>query len=238
MRRLVLSLGLLVILTGVVSARSTQNPDAGSSAGGAGGACNALTGKLVLATALSGSGALGTAPAASSASATPGLMQCSQVQATCTGTFTKLACSVSTGSGTTQSECGLFTASGATRIASTGPQSTAAAATLSATVTAFTLTSGTNYLACFASTGVGAAVQYRALGTATAFHNQFVNTCFAGGSLATQRAPMNDECTAGSTPYTCCSGVKAGTCNGMADRTGVPGVAATAVMGPLMAVAP
>jgi hypothetical protein len=194
--------------------------------------------KLTLATTLSGHGHVGLAPGAVVTPSVAGLYVCSLVQAPCGGTFTKLACANTVGLASSQGECGIFNATGTARIASTGPLSTATATTLSTTgLTAFTLTAGTNYLVCWADSAT-ATVSYRIVGTPTTFANTFVNTTFQSGTGATQVAPFNLACTAAATPYACCSGSGTGTCNGMADRTGVPGLTAAGVAGPPIMVAP
>lgn len=217
-------------------ARSGQNPASGSGTGGAGGACSPGT-KVTLSGVQNGNGPLPSLTTTTTGG-TAGLMNCSLVQAPCTGTFTKMACQVTTGAASSVSECGIFTSSGGSRVSSTGAVATTAATNLSATgLTAFTLTSGVNYLVCWASSAT-ATVQYRGTTPGTSFNNQYVNTTFSSGTGATQVAPFNAACSASTNPYTCCTGSGTGTCLGMADRTGVPGIAAASVSGPVVVVAP
>lgn len=236
MRRLLTSVALVLTLAGVASARTGQNPTGGLPSGGAGGVVLS-TEKMFLWFGLSGFAPQGTPPTQPVTPATAGLYNCSIVTAPRGGTFTKLACAITVGLAATSGECGIFDSAGAARIASTGPIATTAAATLSKTGLSFTLTAGTNYLACWADSAT-ATVAYRANGTPGAYQNQYVNTTFNSGAGATQVAPFNEACTAGSTPYTCCTGLGTGTCNGMADRTGVQGLTAASVIGPLLTVAP
>jgi hypothetical protein len=146
--------------------------------------------------------------------------------------------SIGTGLAAHVCEAGIFDSTGATRIASTGSQSCVASGTKDATgLTAFTLVGGTQYLACIATSAV-ATVVYLTMNTSDALNNSIANTTFAGGSGAAQVAPFNEACTAGSTPYTCCTGLGTGTCLGMADRTGVPGITASASNAPLIVIGP
>jgi hypothetical protein len=145
---------------------------------------------------------------------------------------------IATGLAASVCEAGIYDATGATRIASTGSQSCVAAGVINATgLPAFTLVGGTQYLACTASSAV-ATVAYVTMNTSDAINNAIANTTFSGGSSAVQVAPFNEACTAGSTPYTCCTGLGTGTCLGMADRTGVPGIAAGSANAPLIVIGP
>jgi hypothetical protein len=237
MRRLLIALALVAVTTLAHAGTSGQDPSGGSPTGGAGGVCDPTT-KQVLWGSLSGFAAgLGTAPLAPTTPGTAGQYICGLVMSACTGVYTKISCVVTTGLAATKGECGLFTADGATRVASTGALSTAAAANLTATVSSFTLVSGVSYLACWADSAV-ATVAYRAIGNLTSWNNVFVNTTFTSGVGATQVAPFNEACTAGSAPYTCCTGLGTGTCLGMADRTGVQGITAFSAIAPAMVMAP
>ena len=236
MRKLVLVALLVLACASPAGARSGQNPSSGSATGGGGGTCSPSK-KVVLAAVQDGSGPLPSLTTTTTGS-TAGLINCSLVQAPCTGTFTKMACQVLTGTASSVGECGIYTSSGGSRIASTGALATTAAANLSTTgLTAFTLTSGVNYLVCWANSATGT-VQYRGTTPGTSFNNQYVNTTFSGGTGATQVAPFNAACSASTNPYTCCTGSGTGTCLGMVDRTGVPGIAAASVSGPVVTVAP
>lgn len=234
MRRLLLVLALL-LCTAPAFARSGQNPSSGSATGGIGGACSPGE-AFVLSSNIGGNGPIPILTTTTTGG-TAGLMNCSLVQAPCTGTFTKLACRVTTGAASSVSECGIFTSSGGSRIASTGPTATTAATNISKTGLSFTLTSGVHYLTCWASSAT-ATVQYSGTTPGTAYNNLYVNTTFSGGTGATQVAPFNAACVGSTNPYTCCTGSGTGTCNGMANRTGVPGIAAASVSGPIVTVGP
>ena len=236
MRRRLISLALLLAVASPAHARTGQSPDSGVLSGGAGGTVPS-TEKMFLSFGLSGFPPQGSAPTSVTTGATAGLYACSMVTAPRGGAFTKIACAVTTGLAASSGECGIFDSAGAARIASTGVLATTAAAVLTATVASFNLTAGTNYLNCWADSAV-ATVAYRSGATATSFNNQYVNTTFNSGAGATQVAPFNDACTAGSTPYTCCTGLGTGTCLGMVDRVGVQGIVAASVMGPVIQVAP
>lgn len=232
--RLALLLALLLVAA-PAHARSGQTPSSGSATGGLGGAC-LPTEAFVLASNVDGNGPL-PAITTTTTGATAGLINCSLVQAPCSGVFTKMGCRVTTGAASAVSECGLYTSDGATRVASTGAVATTAATNISKTGLSFTLTSGTHYLACWASSAT-ATVAYSGTTPGTAFNNLYVNTTFSGGTGATQVAPFNAACAGSTNPYTCCTGAGTGTCTGMADRTGVPGIAAASVSGPVIVVGP
>jgi len=232
---------ILVLLASVAQARSGQSPSSGSLTGGAGGVDGACVGgKVTLRDDLGGSGMSSNAVTAIVVSATAGRYRCSTVRMPCTASgYTKMSFSVEVGLAASVGEVGIFDITGVTRIASTGPRSEVAAGAVDATgLASFTLTGGTQYIACHASS---AAVTVSILSTNTgnvALNNSIVNSAFLGGSLATQVAPFNEACTAGSTPYTCCTGLGTGTCLGMADRTGVSGIAASPTAGPLIVIGP
>lgn len=226
---------LLLLVTAPAFAVTGQNPTSGSATGGAGGACYA-SGKVTLAAAQDGFMPIPQITTTTTG-ATAGLYACSLVQAPCTGAFTKMACRVTTGTASSVSECGLFTADGLTRIASTGAVATTAATNISTTGLSFSLTSGTRYLACWASSAT-ATVQYSGTTAGTAFNNLYASATFNSGTGATQVAPFNAACAGNTNPYTCCTGAGTGTCTGMADRTGVQGITAASVSGPVIVVGP
>jgi hypothetical protein len=236
MRHVLRAFVILFACASLASAGSGQNPSSGSITGGGGGACP-TAGKVTL------FGAANTfAPVASvtttTTGATAGLYACSLVQAPCTGSFTKIGCRVMTGLTSSVSECGVYTATGGSRIASTGAVATTASTNILTTgLSAFTLTSGVNYLVCWASSAA-ATVVYSGTTPGTAFNNLIANTVFNSGAGATQVAPFNAACSASLTPYTCCTGNGTGTCLGMVDRTGVPGIVAASVSGPVVIVGP
>lgn len=235
-----LALLLVLILYAVPAhARSGQNPTTGTGVAGPGNFGTNCSTVLTLYGDEQWQGPSASALTTVTVAATSGQIQCHLVRPSCNViNWTKLACAVVTGLAASVSECGIYTADGATRITSTGPIATAAAVTLSATgLTPYSLTGGTQYLACWASSAA-ATVQYRAPILPTGFNNQYANTTFNSGTGATQVAPYNPACVGASNPYTCCSGAGAGTCNGMADRVGVQGITAASVQGPVLRLAP
>lgn len=237
MRRFLSALVLVAIATIAHAGTSGQDPSRGSETGGGGGVCDAAL-KVALFATQSGFGAnVGSVPTLNITPATAGLYNCGIFQAPCTGTFTKLACSASTGLASSVGECGIFDSTGATRIASTGALSTAAAITLTKTGLSYILLSGTYYLSCWADSAT-ATVVYRASSTPSGYNNQYVSTTFTSGSGATQVAPFNEACVGSTNPYTCCTGAGTGTCLGMADRTGIQGITAASVVGPILTAAP
>lgn len=181
---------------------------------------------------------LGTASLATSG--TPGLYVCHLIRPQCSANgWTKLGAQVTVGLAAQVAEIGVFTSDGATRLFSSGSQSVAVAGTISGTIAAFNLVAGTQYLVCWVSSAAGT-VSFRIPYSPGTLNNLYGNTTFTSGALATQVAPFNEACTAGATPYTCCTGLGTGTCLGMADRTGVPGLAASASgsPGPWIRIAP
>ena len=240
MRRFLATLSLVAIATTAQAGTPGQSPSSGSLTGGAGGVDGACAGgKVVLRDDLGGSGVARNAPTTATVSANSGRISCGMFRAPCTASgYTKISFNITTGLASSVCETGIYDSTGATRIASTGSQSCAASGVINATgLTPFTLVGGTQYLACVASSAV-ATVVYLTMNTSDALNNAIANTTFAGSSTAANCAPFNEACTAGSTPFTCCTGLGTGTCLGMVDRTGVPGITASASNAPLIVIGP
>lgn len=240
MRRLLVSLVLVVAMVSYVNARSGQSPSSGSLTGGAGGVDGACVGaKVNLRDDLGGSGMTFNAPTSVVIGATAGRYTCSTFRMPCTAAgYTKLSFSLSVGLASSVGEVGIFDITGATRITSTGSKTEAASGNVDTTGLApFTLTGGTQYLACHASSAV-ATVSVLSMNAGSPFNNAVANSAWVSGAAATQVAPFNEACTAGSTPYTCCTGLGTGTCLGMVDRVGIVGIAASTTAGPIIVIGP
>jgi len=237
MRRFLATLSLVAIATIAQAGTSGQNPGSGSLTGGAGGVDGSCQGrKVTLVGDLQRSNAVRNAEQTITIG-TVGVYSCSAFRMPCTAAdYTKIAYSVLTGGAAgTQSEVGIFSADYGTRITSTGVLASTVLQTNTAVVSAFTLTGGTEYVACVAASQSGT-MQYNGTNPGAVINNQYENSTIVSGSLATQVSPMNDACTAGSTPYTCCTGVDTGTCLGMADRTGISGAVAASTSGPIIVI--
>lgn len=237
MRRLLVALALVAVATFAHAGTSGQDPTTGSLTGGAGGVDGSCQGfKVTLHGDLQRSEAPRDAQQTITASSV-GVYACSIFRMPCTASaYTKIAYSIITGgAANAQSEVGIFSADGATRITSSGVLASTAIQTNTATVSAFTLTGGTQYLVCIA-TSVAATLQFIGINAGALFNNQYETSTFASGAGATQVAPMNDACTANLTPYTCCTGVDTGTCLGMADRVGIQAIVGVGGTGPLVVI--
>jgi len=239
MRTVRVLLALLLVSAAPAFARTGQSPDSGSATGGAGGAC---TGRVALVGSLDGSTALG-ALAFSSAlpsAATKGIYACGTFRMPCTAVgYTQIGMVIGVGVASSQIEVGVFDSAGAARITSTGPLVGTTAGPMTATVTAFTLTSGTKYLACFAESEILTLTARTAHPGGSYFGSTFTSEVFVSGTGATQVAPYNNACTGLTAPYTCCTAANAGTCLGMADRVGVQGITASATASwPVIVIAP
>jgi len=240
MRRFLLIGGLVLLLAAPAHARSGQSPGSGSLTGGAGGVDGACVGsKVTLRDDLGGSGMTANSPTSVVIGATAGRYTCATMRMPCTASgYTKISFSISVGLAGSVGEVGIFDSTGATRITSTGSKSEAAAGNSDTTGLApFTLTGGTQYLVCHASSAA-ATVSIFSMNAGSPFNNAIATSALVSGAGATQVAPFNEACTANVTPYTCCTGLGTGTCLGMADRTGIQGVTASTTAGPLVVIGP
>lgn len=161
--------------------------------------------------------------------ATAGLVRCGRVtmQCTVTGTglyFRNVTGAANCGGGSVNCQCGvaIYDASGQTKIvASSATEACNANSTNHATtgLSAFTLTEGTEYLACYSNSG-----------TTVAFQGNQGASGNVGGTLnvvdGTNKALWNADCTGSGAPNACCTGNGTGNCTGFPASLGTLGAAA------------
>jgi hypothetical protein len=150
-----------------------------------------------------------------------GQVRCARVTMQCSGTFTGLYFRVITGAstcggGAIPCTCGaaIYSSDGTTKITATPETACATSATNIAVtgLTAFTLTAGTEYLACVAGASTG--VSFHGAGAGSTNFGATLDA-MNGASAAANLAQFNATCSALNTPYNpCCTGNGTGTCTG------------------------
>lgn len=162
-------------------------------------------------------------PQAATANVTVGAVlgrpSCWRMRMPCTFSApTKLAFRIGTG-GTAGSQCAeaIFTTDGLTKVLDTGVQSCAASGDKSATglTAASAISSGTEYLHCFASSDTGT-MQYLGTSNAATLFNTYQNYNVTAANIA----QFNANCIGAGNPYACCSGATTGTCTGFTATLG------------------
>jgi len=167
----------------------------------------------------SGGDSLPSAGGNAAAIGTAGLVRCARVTMQCSITASNLYWRVGVGVASQTCAVGIYDKTGASQITAS-PESTTCASSSqnrSAAVSPFTLTAGTEYLACFASSGTTVQVFGNASGTANAGGT---NNVVDGATAVANKAQFNIDCASASTPYSCCTGAGTGTCTGMPSSLG------------------
>jgi len=148
---------------------------------------------------------------------TAGQLRCGRFNMPCNMSATALTFRIAT-AGAAGSQCAavLYSLNGNTKYLDTGVQAcdvNNTTITITGLPTA-TLTIGTDYIVCLASSATATLTYFGITGTA------YYNASSTYLSTAANLAQFNANCTAPSTPYTCCTGLTTGTCTGMPSTTG------------------